>query len=174
MFKLRELEKKDMPIVNSWRNKPELISMLGAPFRYINPDVDEKWFESYMANRSTTVRCAIVSEHNDTILGLVSITSINQLNQSGTLHIMIGERDNRGKGMGYYAVSEMIKHAFFNLNLHRIELDVLATNIVAQKLYEKCGFVKEGIRRKAVYKNGAFVDMYIYAILREEFGDESK
>ena len=68
----------------------------------------------------------------------------------------------------------MIRHAFFNLNLHRIELDVLTTNIAAQKLYEKCGFVKEGIRRKAVYKNGAFVDMYIYAILREEFGDESK
>ena len=174
MYKLRELEKKDMSVVNSWRNDPELISSLGAPFRFINQDVDDKWFDSYMASRSTTVRCAIVTKHDDTILGLVSITSINQLNQSGMLHIMIGEKDNRGKGMGYYAVSEMIKHAFFNLNLRRIELDVLATNIAAQKLYEKCGFVKEGIRRKAVYKNGAFVDMYIYAILREELGDESK
>ena len=174
MYKLRELEKRDMSIINSWRNEPDLIANLGAPFRYINPDVDERWFDSYMLNRSTTVRCAIVTEQDDTILGLVSITSINQLNQSCTLHIMIGNKDNRGKGIGYYAVSEMIRHAFFNLNLHRIELDVLTTNIAAQKLYEKCGFVKEGIRRKAVYKNGAFVDMYIYAILREEFGDESK
>ena len=174
MYKLRELEKRDMSIINSWRNEPDLIANLGAPFRYINPDVDERWFDSYMLNRSTTVRCAIVTEKDDTILGLVSITSINQLNQSCILHIMIGDKDNRGKGMGYYAVSEMIRHAFFNLNLHRIELDVLTTNIAAQKLYEKCGFVKEGIRRKAVYKNGAFVDMYIYAILREEFGDERK
>ena len=174
MYKLRELEKKDMPVVNSWRNDPELISMLGAPFRYINYDVDDKWFDGYMMNRSTTVRCAIVSEKDDTILGLVSITSINQLNQSGTLHIMIGEKDNRGKGMGYFAVSEMIKHAFFNLNLHRIDLDVLSTNIAAQKLYEKCGFVKEGTKRKAVYKNGSFVDMYFYSILREEFGEVIK
>jgi len=68
----------------------------------------------------------------------------------------------------------MVKHAFFNLNLHRIELDVLNINTTAQKLYEKCGFVKEGTRRKAVYKKGSFVDMHIYSILREEYGDVNK
>ena len=174
MYKLRELKKTDMAIVNEWRNDPELISCLGAPFRYINPDVDDKWFDTYMVNRSTTVRCAIVSEENDRLLGLVSLTSINPLNQSAILHIMIGEKENRGKGIGFFAVSEMIRHAFFNLNLHRIELDVLSTNVAAQKLYEKCGFVREGIRRKAVFKRGSFSDMYFYAILREEYGDVNK
>lgn len=171
MYKLRELKREDISIINSWRNDPELISLLGAPFRYINLDVDEKWFDSYMANRSTTIRCAIVTETEDTILGLISITSINQLNQSGVLHIMIGDKENQGKGIGYFAVTEMINHAFSNLNLHRIELDVLTSNTVAQKLYEKCGFVKEGLRRKAVYKHGEYVDMYIYAILREDFDE---
>lgn len=51
MYKLRELERKDLNIINKWRNEPELISLLGAPFRYINLDVDIKWFENYMANR---------------------------------------------------------------------------------------------------------------------------
>ena len=174
MYMLRELQKKDMQIITSWRNDPELISFLGAPFRYINPDVDEKWFDNYMANRSTTIRCAIVTELEDTILGLISIASINQLNQSGVLHIMIGDKNNRGKGIGYFAVTEMINHAFLNLNLHRIELDVLASNIAAQKLYEKCGFVKEGTRRQAVFKQGKYIDMYVYAILREEFQEVKK
>ena len=40
MFHLRELERKDLPTINKWRNNPELIALLGAPFRYINLDVD--------------------------------------------------------------------------------------------------------------------------------------
>ncbi len=174
MYKLRELVRGDIPIINTWRNDPELISFLGAPFRFINSDVDDKWFDNYMMNRATNVRCAVTADDDDTILGLISLTSINQINQSATLHIMIGDKNNRGRGMGHFAVSEMVKHAFFNLNLHRVELDVLAVNTAAQRLYEKCGFVKEGVKRKAVYKNGAFVDMYTYSILREEYGDVSK
>lgn len=46
MYKLRELERKDLTIINSWRNDYELIEQLGAPFRYINLEVDQKWFVS--------------------------------------------------------------------------------------------------------------------------------
>ena len=41
MYKLRELERKDLIIINSWRNDYELIEQLGAPFRYINLEVDQ-------------------------------------------------------------------------------------------------------------------------------------
>ncbi len=27
-----ELERKDLPAINKWRNEPELIALLGAPF----------------------------------------------------------------------------------------------------------------------------------------------
>ena len=40
MYRLRELDKKDLPVINEWRNNKELISFLGAPFRFINIDVD--------------------------------------------------------------------------------------------------------------------------------------
>jgi len=169
VYRLRELEERDMIIVNKWRNNAELISMLAAPYRFINQNVDKNWFNGYMNNRSNQVRCAIVTEENDDILGLVSLTSINQLNQSAEFHIMIGETDNQGKGMGTFAVKEMLDHAFNNLNLYRIELTVLESNKRAQHLYEKCGFVKEGTMRKCAYKNGEFVNMHIYSILKEEY-----
>ena len=56
MYKLRELERKDLTIINSWRNDYELIEQLGAPFRYINLEVDQKWFDCYMSNRGNQVR----------------------------------------------------------------------------------------------------------------------
>ena len=169
MYRLRELERRDLKEINKWRNDSELIASLGAPFRYINAEVDEKWFDSYMSNRGSAVRCAIVDENKDVILGLVSLVAIDHLNQSAEFHIMIGNKENQGKGIGTYAVKEMLHHAFYNLNLRRIELAVLEDNQRAQKLYEKVGFVREGVKRQAKYKHGKFVNMIIYSLLLDEF-----
>ncbi len=169
MYKLRELDKKDLSTINQWRNNPKLIHNLEAPFRYINAEVDEKWYNNYINNRYNQVRCAIVSNENDDIIGLVSLTNIDHFNQSAAFHIMIGDENNQGSGIGTFAVIEMLKHAFNNLNLQRIELGTIDYNERAQHIYEKVGFVKEGIKRKAIYKNGRFVDEYIYAILKNDF-----
>lgn len=170
MYKLRELDRKDIPQINIWRNDPQLIELLGAPFRYINQEVDIKWFESYMANRGNAIRCAIVdTEHENKVLGLISLVSIDYINQSAVLSIMIGERENRGKGLGSFAIREMLWHAFRNMNLQRIELTVLQDNSRARHVYEKMGFIYEGTKRKSKYKDGKFVDMMQYAILRDEY-----
>lgn len=171
MYKLRELERKDIEKINLWRNSKDLIDMLGAPFRYINSEVDYKWYDSYMVNRDKMIRCAIV-DSNDDILGLVSLVTIDYMNQSAELHIMIGEKKNRGCGIGTFAVIEILKHAFFDMNINRIELAVLEQNTHAIRLYEKIGFTYEGTKRKAKYKNGIFENIKIYAILRNEFEEK--
>lgn len=169
MLKLRELERRDIPTINTWRNDPELIACLGAPFRYINPDVDQQWYDGYLRSRNNCVRCAIVEEKQDEILGLVSLASIDNVNRSGHLHIMIGGSENRGRGLGTFAVRAMVEHAFSNLNLNRIELGVLETNLPALRLYEKVGFVREGLKRQSTYKNGKYVNIIMMGLLREEY-----
>lgn len=173
MYKLRELRKEDMTSINEWRNDRQLIDCLGAPFRYINLDVDFKWYDNYMQNRNTTIRCAVVEETDETnILGLVTLGNINPINQSAEFHIMIGNGVNRGKGIGSFATTEILRHGFQNLNLNRIELTVMENNEHARNLYNKIGFKQEGIKRNSVYKNGQFVNMIIMSILRAEFSEE--
>jgi RimJ/RimL family protein N-acetyltransferase len=94
--------------------------------------------------------------------------SIDYVNRSGQLHIMIGTTENRGKGAGTFAVREMVRHGFNNLNLRRIELGVLASHAHALAVYEKVGFVREGVKRQAVYKNGTYVDLIMMGLLRNE------
>lgn len=168
MYKLRELEKNDISAINAWRSEKELIDNLGAPFRYISEDVDYKWYDNYLMNRDQNIRCSIINDFNQ-IIGLVSLTNINRIHQTATFHIMIGDPSNRDKGVGYYATREILKHAFFDMNLNRVELTVLESNQRALSLYERVGFKKEGIKRKAIYKNGKFIDMITMAILKEEF-----
>jgi len=87
---------------------------------------------------------------------------------------MIGSSENRGRGLGTFAVKAMIEHAFLNLNLRRIELGVLENNDPAIHLYEKCGFVREGIKRESNYKNGKYISMIFMSILRSEWSSSEE
>ena len=170
MYKLREITREDLKEINAWRNDPALIAYLGAPYRFINEEVDNNWYDNYMRSRNNSVRCAIVDEKEpDAILGIVSLLEINNVNRSGQLHIMIGKNENRGKGIGKFAVNEMLRHAFNNLNLHRVELSVLANNEVAICLYKKCGFTIEGKKRESNYKNGIYLDAIMMGILKNDW-----
>lgn len=170
MYKLRELRKEDIPKINKWRNDIELINYLGAPFRYLNLDVDYRWYDNYMKSRNETIRCAIVeTEDEDNALGIVSLTNCNFINRSAEFHIMIGDTEDRGKGSGYFATTEIVNHGFNNMNLNRIELGVLESNTRAIRLYEKVGFKREGVKRQSTYKNGVFVNMIMMSILKDDF-----
>lgn len=155
--------------INKWRNQEDLIAFLGAPFRYINLEVDIKWYEAYMLSRNNVVRCAITRKDEDEILGLVSLVNINYINQTAEFHIMIGNGANCAKGIGTFATNSILMHAFYNMNLRRIELGVLANNTRAINLYEKVGFKREGLKKQAVFKNGQYIDMVQYAILKDEY-----
>lgn len=170
MYILRELERDDLKSINIWRNDKALIDFLGAPYRYINLDVENDWYEDYLENRHKAIRCVIVEpENRDKALGIISLTDIDYTNRSGTLHIMIGDVQNRGKGIGYFSTMEILNHAFNNLNLNRVELTVLSDNKHSLNLCEKVGFKKEGVQRSSIYKNGEFKDMVMLSMLKEEF-----
>ena len=62
------------------------------------------------------------------------------------------------------------KHVFLTLGLERLELEVRMDNAAARRCYERAGFRLEGVKRHAFFANGAFCDVGIMSILREEYG----
>lgn len=166
---LREISKDDVGIINSWRSNRQLIESLGAGFRYINKSVDEAWFESYLNNRSSNVRLAVCDQSTGNIVGVVYLLGIDWVNRSCEFSIMIGNSNDRGKGVGKYATNQALLHAFEDLNLNRITLTVLESNERALSLYKKSGFKIEGILRDSVYKSGRYHNMVTMALLKSDF-----
>jgi RimJ/RimL family protein N-acetyltransferase len=76
-------------------------------------------------------------------------------------------KEYQKKGYSYEACKKIIEHCFDELNLHRIYCGTLENNEGMQKLAEKLGMVKEGQRKQAVYKNGKFVDVIEYGLVKE-------
>lgn len=166
---LREIRRSDIPAINCWRNNRILIDSLAAPFRFINQEIDERWFEAYMASRSTNVRLAICEAETCQLIGVVYLLQIDWLTRSSEYAIQIGETASQGSGAGYQATVKTLEHAFGDLNLKRVYLTVLESNERAISLYQKIGFVEEGKLRKAAFKNGRYADLIQMSILKEEF-----
>lgn len=172
-FILREISHDDLPLINRWRNDPEIINLLGNNFLYISRDVDDAWFEQYLQNRDKAKRFAIIDEANNCMVGTTQLTGIHAINQSAEFSIAIGERRYWNKGVGQIASRMVLAHGFCDLNLYRIYLTALVRNTRAIHLYEKIGFVQEGVLRGSVYKQGIFEDQVIMSILKEEYFSSS-
>jgi diamine N-acetyltransferase len=167
--KLRELERADLPVLNSWRNDPEVVEHLGSNFLFIAPEIDTRWYDGYLAGRDRAVRLAILDPEQGRFVGCVYLVDINRINRSAEFAIMIGDKEYWSKGYGTEATKRMLTHGFDDLNLHRIYLWVLAENVRAIRLYEKVGFRVEGRQRDAVFKKGRYRDVIQMAILEAEY-----
>ena len=76
----------------------------------------------------------------------------------------MGVRQNfRGMGIGKKLLTAAIKKAH-EKKIERIELDVFASNKVAIKLYERAGFVVEGVKEKARKLDGVYDDVICMAL----------
>lgn len=169
MIFLREITKTDIEIINKWRNDQEIVDSLGATFRYVNLETDEIWFENYMKNRTTQIRCAICLKENGKIIGVVYLIKIDQISKNAEFAIMIGDKDQQNKGIGTIATKTMLEYAFQHLNLNRVYLTVLEKNSRAIRMYEKVGFTVEGVMREAIYKDGVYQNQLIMSFLKNEF-----
>ncbi|AOM84355.1 GNAT family N-acetyltransferase [Salisediminibacterium beveridgei] len=74
-----------------------------------------------------------------------------------------------GKGIATKAVTTMINHAFHNLNLNKVEINVATENKKSRAIPERLGFTQEGIIRHYEYLNGVYLDRVIYGLLQSEW-----
>lgn len=171
---LREITESDLKIINAFRNDSELVDMLAAPYRFINLESDQKWFQSYLNNREHNIRCAICLDELTEPVGFIYLLNINWIFRTADFGIMIGDGKHRSKGVGRIATLDMLRHGFVDLNLNRIQLRVLNNNINAIGLYKSIGFVEEGILRQAIVKEDAYQDLILMSILKQDFKEKYK
>jgi len=68
-----------------------------------------------------------------------------------------------GKGIMTEVVKAFTDYCFEHENLNRLEATVFKYNPGSMKVLEKAGYEKEGILKKAYFKNDEFLDGFLYA-----------
>ena len=77
--------------------------------------------------------------------------------------------DLRNRGIATEAVRLMTDYLFSTKPLNRLEIRLDVRNIASEKVAVKCGFQKEGVAKGANFVRGKYVDMAVYALLRQEW-----
>ena len=167
--KLRALTITDLPLTIKWHNQLDIIEMYaGHPFP-VNEEMERKWYEKILTSNFPVTVFGIELIENNKLIGLTILRDINLINRSAETAIYIGDQNERSKGYSKEALKLTLNFAFNNLGLHRVFLSVREDNVAALGLYEKLGFIREGILRDSIYKNGKYLSLIIMSILEEEF-----
>ncbi|WNB86827.1 GNAT family protein [Cellulomonas sp. ATA003] len=125
------------------------------------------WYET-RADQLDRLDLAVVDRATDRCVGEVVLNDWEPENESCGFRILVGPA-GRDRGLGSEATALVLRHAFAHLGLYRVELGVYAFNPRARAVYERAGFVPEGVRRAALLFDGERVDEATMAVLRPEW-----
>jgi RimJ/RimL family protein N-acetyltransferase len=164
---LTALTADDLPVLFRWINDREQV-VFNAPYKSVTPEEHQAWFDAVQRRPDVKI-FAIRLRDSGKLIGSCQLHGIHDIHRSAQLQIRIGEPDERGHGYGTEAVHLLLDCAFKSLGLQRVFLHVFSTNTMAIRLYEKIGFVREGVLRQAARIDGRWLDVVVMGILREEY-----
>jgi RimJ/RimL family protein N-acetyltransferase len=172
MIELQPFRREDFARLIGWAVSPEFVLQWGGGgFTY---PLDEAQLEEYLKPTETTPPSRFIYKAVDTetgaVVGHIELKNINWTHGlAGVSRVLIGESAARGKGYGEQMMRRAMAIGFDELGLHRLELNVYDFNQPAIRLYEKLGFVKEGLIRESRRMNGGYWSHYHMSILEHEW-----
>ena len=167
-IKLRALTEKDISKTLEWNNQEDIKDLYsGHPFP-INFEMEKKWYDKILYSNIPTTVFGIEVIKDKKLIGLSMLKNIDVIFRRAEFAIFIGDREERGKGYAKSASLQTLHFGFDKFQLHRIYLHVQENNQNAINLYEKLGFVKEGILRESIYKNSKYINEIVMSILDNE------
>ncbi|WP_276357992.1 GNAT family N-acetyltransferase [Cohnella caldifontis] len=167
---LREYRADDLEPMRRWVNDPDIVCHLSDIFLYPHPlQASEQFLEEMLEGGSDSRGFVIADPATEAYIGQVNLDRIDWKNRVGFIGIVIGEKHLLGQGIGTEALKMMVKFAFEELNLNRLELEVYDFNERALRCYLACGFREEGRLRARQFKNGRYVDVIVMGLLRSDW-----
>jgi len=141
-----------------WRNLTDLF-----PHPYTEADAD--YWLSFANQALPSIHYAIEFE-GEAAGGIGVIAGEGTGRHTGQFGYWLGERF-WGKGIATASGRAMVAHAFSGSQFARLEAPVFEWNPASMRVLEKVGFVREGVMKRSVYKDGQLIDSVMYAHVRD-------
>jgi ribosomal-protein-alanine N-acetyltransferase len=107
----------------------------------------------------------VFREEDDALLGGVTLSNIRRgVAQTASLGYWAGHM-HAGNGYTTAAVRAVVRYAFEDLDLHRVEAACQPDNLASRRVLEKCNFIYEGAARAYLKINGQWRDHLLYGIV---------
>lgn len=164
---LRAIESDDLSLMHAFVNDRETMRGAFAGMLYPSSMNDESRYLDGQSSYTHGEYQFAIELNDGTLIGRCGFVKVDWKNRWAELAILIGEKAARGKGFGTEAVDLLCRFGFDELNLHKIKASVMDFNTSAIRCYEKCGFIRDGLLRQEVWRDGAYHDVVLLSRVRE-------
>ena len=164
--RLRAVREDEVSQLTGWFNDPDVNHWLHQSERE-DAKAEDRLDVYIPAEDGSLLSLAI--EGDGRLVGVIHLVGIDLTHGRAELAIMIGDKSAWSRGYGADAMRTLLRHAFDEMGLRRVELITDADNARGIRAYEKAGFVHEGRLRQHRLRYGTPIDMLVMSVLREEW-----
>lgn len=165
---LRAIETSDLPLLQQWANDPEIQLLLGGWHLPSSKSSIDKWYEGIKADALNQRFAIDTLEHG--LIGTANLVDINWKDRNAFHGMMIGHSEIRGRGYGTDTVMAIMRYAFEELGLERLDGSIIEYNEASYRLYVlKCAWKEEGRKIRWYWRHNRFWDKIIVGINREDY-----
>ncbi|ODT64086.1 MAG: GNAT family N-acetyltransferase [Phenylobacterium sp. SCN 69-14] len=167
--RLRAVEEADLPQLQAWANDEALWSNLGGWRFPTSFDSIRTWFAGLKSDPAN-LRLVIEALEGGALLGTANLVDIDWKNRHATHGVMLGDPAMHGRGYGFDTVMAVMRYAFDELNLERLDSDIIEYNQPSYRLYVgKCGWTEEGRQRRWHFRQGRYWDKILIGVTRDDY-----
>ncbi|WP_315900295.1 GNAT family protein [Cytobacillus firmus] len=132
---------EDIKKIIEWHADEKIMRNLDAlPVKPKKETEIKKWLDECPQD---TFRFSLRLKEGNELIGYAELNGILWPHRTGWVTIAIADETKWGKGYGKEAMQYLIRYAFRELNLYRLQLTVFSYNTRAKTLYESLGFQRE-------------------------------
>lgn len=160
---LRNIRNDELELMLSWRNAPDVRKNMYTQHE-ISLNEHISWWNSIQSRADQKY---FMCEVENKPCGIVAFNQIDLLNKN-SLWAFYASPD-AAKGTGSRMEFLALEYAFCDLNLNKLNCEVLAFNTPVIKMHQKFGFKVEGILRQQYRNQQEYLDIYQLGILADEW-----
>jgi diamine N-acetyltransferase len=166
---LRPLVRDDLIYLRKWLEDAEIGGLIGEVTPMSKAD-SEKFLKKVRADTARAWFMVVVKDNNK-VIGEAGLLRMDRAWRTTDVGVIIGEKEEWGKGYGTETILLLLDYAFRHLNFHRAAIGVVGFNDRALRFWARNGFRREGVQRDAYYYDGKYYDFVMMSILEDEFRD---
>jgi RimJ/RimL family protein N-acetyltransferase len=167
LVKFRQIERSDLEMLKDWRNDPYVRSIC-REYRLLNMPMQERWYESIIADTSQLL---YIIEKNEHPIGAGGWTYIDWRSRHGLISLYIGVEKDRDTETMLAVLNELHRIAFNELNLNSVKFWFYSWRDDLQVFLDS-GYKEMGKFRAGYYHDGQYHDVILLDMLKEEWKND--
>lgn len=163
---LRPIKESEVPQITCWINDPEVRKYINNILPFTERQ-EMEWYKKLGSDEKNLILGIETKEGK--LIGTMGIHGIDPTHRCASTGTLIGEKSLWGNGFGSDAKMSLLYHAFYTMNLNKINSSAFEFNERSIRYSLRCGYQIEGRRRAQFFREGRYWGIVLLGVIREEW-----